>query len=210
MLMAIAGSLSLFLKSNLNPVPMAFRIPFFSKSSLRNEAASTLVDTLETPEVRPTPVNEEIFIDREAPDTQTAGTTTSDLERLTSEDLTERGYLDGYTHHDPEVRNGTLEVIKAQIRAAINQELTQVVGTMDDLAVHIEQLQDADMETTLRALIAKREQLQNHAMKLGEELLQATGGGGCSELACTTYTNGFNRGYKAYLASEFLTNTYTA
>ena len=188
---------------------MAFRIPFFSKSTLRNEVASTPVDTLETPEVRTTPVHEEIFIDREAPDTQTAGTTTSDLERLTSEDLTERGYRDGYTHHDPEVRNGTLEVIKAQIRAAINQELSYEIRRMDALEIHI-RLQDGGMESTLRALLAKRDQMQNRAMKLGEELLQATGGGGCSELACSTYANGFNRGYKAYLTSEFLTNTYTA
>lgn len=187
---------------------MAFTFPFLRRSN------TSLTDNAPAKEQHPQALtaapSEELFIDRDAPDPGPSDAGLSAISRLAAENLTDRGYQDGYTYHDPEVRHHHLEAIKANIRAACERELGAMAEQMQRLDVHIRQLEGAGMDATLAALRTKREQLELLAVNHGEEMLQATGGCGPAELPCATYTDGFNRGYKAYLAAEFLTNTYSA
>lgn len=187
---------------------MAFSFPFLRRSV--TTLAQTTPVSEQQPQAVPATPSEELFIDRDAPDPGPSDAGLSAISRLAAENLTERGYKDGYTYHDPEVRHHHLEAIKANIRAACERELGAMAGQMQRLDVHIRQLEGAGMDATLAALRTKREQLELLAVNLGEEMLQATGGCGPAELPCATYTDGFNRGYKAYLAAEFLTNSYSA
>lgn len=184
---------------------MAFRLPFFSKT--RTATPPTVVSDQPS---TPPPINEELFVDREEHVTSPAGPVAGASAQLSIEDLTERGFHDGYTYRDPTARQNALEAIKARIRGAIDRDLAAVVQHMNRVDLHIQQLEGAGMDTSLLALKATRTSLERQAMDLGEALLQATGGCGPAEFPCATYTNGFNRGYTAYLNAELLSNTYLA
>lgn len=157
----------------------------------------------------PTLVAEELFIDREAPmpeaRTQPAS---SRLKQLAAMDRTEEGCKAGYDYHDLEICRQMKERIKAEILCELEQEVGRIGLLTDQLDVEIRRIQGGGMDSTLRELQARREQMERHRMKLHEQQLMVQGNSGYAELPLTSFEVGFKQGYQAYLEATGLINKY--